>query len=53
MVAARVVRIFLEPDGKVVGSFNHLKMLDSRIYDIMFMDATVQHLAANRIDLIT
>ena len=26
-------------------------MLDSRIYDIMFMDGTVQQLAANRISL--
>ena len=51
MVAARVVRISLGPDGKVVGSFNHKKMSDSRIYDIMFMYGTVQQLAANRIAL--
>ena len=41
VVAARVVRRSLGPDGKVVGSFNHNKMLDSRIYDIMFMDGTI------------
>ena len=46
-----MVRISLGPDGNVVGSFNHKKMLDSRIYDIMFMDGTVQQLAANRIAL--
>ena len=51
MVAARVVRISRGPDIKFVGSFNHNKMLDSRIYDIMFMDGTVQQLAANRIAL--
>ena len=47
MVASRVVKISLVPDGKAVGNFNHNKMLDSRIYDIMFMDVTVQQLAAN------
>ena len=41
----------LGPDGKVVGYLNHNKMLESRIYDIMFMDGTVQQLAANRIAL--
>ena len=51
MVAARVVRRSLGPDGEVVGSFNHKKMLDSRIYYIMFMDRTVQQLAANIIAL--
>ena len=51
MVAARVVKRSLGPYGKVVGSFKHNKMLDSRIYDIMFMDGTVQQLAANRIAL--
>ena len=51
MVAARVVRRYVGPDGNVVGSFNHNKMSDSRIYDIMFMDGTVQQLAANRIAL--
>ena len=51
MVAARVVRRSLGPDGKVVGSFNYNKMLGSRIYDIVFMDGTVQQLAANRIAL--
>ena len=51
MGAARVVRRYLGTDGNVVGSFNHKKMLDSRIYDIMFMDGTVQPLATNRIAL--
>ena len=51
MVAARVVIRSLWTVGNVVGSFNHNKMLDSRIYDIMFMDGTVQQLAANKIDL--
>ena len=51
MVAARVVRKSPGPDGKVVGSFNHNKMLDSRIYDIIFIDDTVQQLSANRIAL--
>ena len=51
MVSARVVRRSLGPDGKVVGYFNHNKILDSRIYDIMFLDGTVQQLAANRIAL--
>ena len=51
MVTARVARRSLGPDSTVVGSFNHNKMLDSRIYDIMFMDGTVQQLAANRIAL--
>ena len=50
-ISARVVRKSLGPDGNVVGSFNHNKMLDSRIYDIMFMDGTVKQLAANRIAL--
>ena len=49
MVAARVVKRPLGPDGNVVGYFNHNKTLDSRIYAIMFMDGTVQQLAANRI----
>ena len=51
MVSTGVVRRSLGPDGKVVGSFNHNKMLDSRIYDIMFMDGTVQQLSAKIIDL--
>ena len=51
MVAARVIKISLEPYGKDVGAFNHNKMLDTRIYDIMFMDGTVQQLAANIIAL--
>ena len=51
MLAARVVRRYLGPDGNAVGSFNNKKMLDTRIYDIMFMDGTFQQLAANRIDL--
>ena len=51
MVAVIVVRRSLGPDGKVVGSFNHNKMLESRIYDIMFMDGTFQQLSANRIAL--
>ena len=51
MVAARVVRISLGPDVKVFGSFNHNKILDSRIYDIMFMDVMVQQIAANIIYL--
>ena len=36
MLDARLVRRSLGPDGKVVGYFNHNKMLDTRIYDIMF-----------------
>ena len=51
MVAARVIKIYLGPDSNAVGAFNHNKMLDTRIYDIMFMDGTVQQLAANRIAL--
>ena len=51
MVAARVIKRSLGPDGNSVGAFNHNKMLDTRIYDIMFMDGTFQHLAANRITL--
>ena len=41
MVAEIVVRRSLGTDAKVVGSFNHNKMLESRIYDIMFMDGKV------------
>ena len=51
MLDVRVVIRSLGPDGKVVRSFNHNKMLDSRIYDIIFMDRTVQQIAANRIAL--
>ena len=51
MVSARLVRRSLGPDGNVVGSFNHKKMLYKRIYDIMFMDGTVQQLAANRVTI--
>ena len=51
MVSTRVVRISLGPDSKVVGYFKYNKMLDSRIYDIIFMDRTVQQIAANRIAL--
>ena len=51
MVAARVIKRSLGPDGNAVGALNHNKMLDTRIYDIMFMDRTVQQLAANRIAL--
>ena len=51
MVAARVVRRSLGPDGDSVGYFNHDKMLDTRIYDIMSMDWTFQQLVANRISL--
>ena len=43
MVAARVVKISLGPDGKVFVSLNHNNMLDSRIYYIMFMDGTVNN----------
>ena len=38
MVPAIVFIRSLGPDGNSVGSFNHEKMLDTRIYDIMFMD---------------
>ena len=51
MVAARVIKRSLGPDGKSVCSFNYNKMLDTSIYDIMFMEGTVQQLAANRIAL--
>ena len=51
MVSARVIKRSLGPDGNAVGAFNHKKMLDTRIYDIMFMDGTVQQLASNRIAL--
>ena len=51
MVAARVIKTSLGPDGNAVSAFNHNRMLDTRIYDIMFMDGTVQQLAANRIAL--
>ena len=51
MVAARVVKRSLGSDNKGVGSSNHNKMLDSRIYDVMFMDGAVQKLAANKIYL--
>ena len=53
MVAARVIKRSLGPDGNAVSVFNHNKMLDTMIYDIMFMDGTVQQLAANRIALST
>ena len=51
MVASKVIKRSLGPDGNAVGAFNHNKMLDTRIYDIMFMDETVQQLSANRIAL--
>ena len=51
MVDARIIKGSLGPDGNAVGAFSHNKMLDTRIYDIMFMDGTVQQLAANRIAL--
>ena len=51
MLATRVVRRYLGPDGKVVGTLNRDKILDSSIYVIMFMDGTVQQLTANRIAL--
>ena len=51
MVAARVVRRSLNTDGNAVGFSTITKMLDTRIYDIMFMDETFQQLAANRIAL--
>ena len=51
MVSARVIKKSFGPDGNSVGAFNHTKMLDTRIYDIMFMDGTVQQLAAKRITL--
>ena len=41
MVAARVINRSLVPDGNAVRDFNHNKILDTRIYDIMFMDGTV------------
>ena len=43
--------MFVHAQSNSVGSFKHNKMLDTRIYDIMFMDGTVQQLAANRIAL--
>ena len=52
MVASRVIKRSLGTDGNYVGAFNHNKRLETRIYDIMFMDGTVQQLAANRIALI-
>ena len=51
MVAARVIKRSLGHNGNAVGVFNHNKMLDTRIYDIMFMDGSVQQLAANIIAL--
>ena len=51
MVAASVIKISLGPDVNAVGAFNHNKMLDTRMYYIMFMDGTVQQLFANRIAL--
>ena len=51
MAYSRVIKRSLGLDGNDVVGFNHNKMLDTRIYDIMFMDGTVQQLAANRIAL--
>ena len=51
MLSVRLIKRSLGPDGNDVGAFNHNKMLDTRIYDIMFMNGTVQQLAANRIAL--
>ena len=50
-MAAKVVKRSLGPDGKVVGSLNHKKMLNIRIHDVMLMDGMVQQLAANRVAL--
>ena len=46
MVSVRVTKISLGPDFNAVGSFNHNKMLDTKIYDNMFMDRMVQQIAA-------
>lgn len=51
MAAAKVIRRSTGSDGKVHGKFNSNKMLDTRIYDVMFMDGKLQQLAANRIAL--
>ena len=51
VVSARVIKKSLGPDGNAIVAFNNNKMLDTRIYDIMFMDGTVQQLSANRIAL--
>ena len=51
MAAAKVVQRSLGTDGKVIGSFSHNKMLDTMIYDIMYMDGTAQQLATNRVAL--
>ena len=36
LLAARVIKISLGPDGNAVGAFNYNKMLDTRIYDIIY-----------------
>ena len=41
MVAARVIKRSLGPDGNDVGAFKNNIKLDTRIYDIMFMDLPV------------
>ena len=38
MSAAKVIRRSTSSDGKVHGKFNSNKMLDTRIYDVMFMN---------------
>ena len=51
MAAAKVIRTSTGSDGKDHGRHNSNKMLDTRIYDVMFMDGQIQQLAANRIAL--
>ena len=45
----RVVGRLLDKDGKPVGSFNKDPLFDTRVYEVMFPDGTVQQYSSNLI----
>ena len=47
MSAARVVYRTKNQYGKVIGDHNPNPILDTRIYDVMFPDVSIQQYAAN------
>ena len=49
--SATVIRRATRSDGRSIGGYNSNPILDTRIYEVMFNDGSVQEYAANRIAL--
>ena len=44
---ATVIRRSLDSDGKVTGNYNNIPILNTILYDVMFLDGTIKPYSAN------